>query len=421
MNLRVLFVADFRSPLARNWISNLSRQGYELAVFSTRDVGYMQDDSVAVTCADDPWRRLHARATGRGNAKVYGTDRLDTPLRRLANRIPRGRPNKPQWRVGLELMSTALNRGKLRSVITGFQPDLIHALRIPFEGILTARAITAGPFAVSIWGNDLTLHASSNRLVARETRRVLGVVDGLHTDCKRDATLARQWGFRGQGPTLVAPSGGGVEIPVPSSSADQSDLNSVLGVPAGSRIVVNPRGVRRYVRTDVFLRALPLVYANHPDVYAVGVGLRGVPFAERLVAELDILPRTRLHPPLAQEDMARLFLRAEVSVSPSLHDGTPNSLLEAMAAGCVPVAGDIPSIREWICHRSNGVLCDPNDPRSVANAISFALSDSHVRTHGLKHNRALVASRASVSAVGRAVSSFYEQVVADSRSQRRAL
>jgi hypothetical protein len=43
-------------------------------------------------------------------------------------------------------------------------------------------------------------------------------------------------------------------------------------------------------------------------------------------------------------------------VSPAIHDGTPNSLLEGMACGCFPVAGDLESIREWITHGQNGLL-----------------------------------------------------------------
>ena len=31
-----------------------------------------------------------------------------------------------------------------------------------------------------------------------------------------------------------------------------------------------------------------------------------------------------------------------------MHDGTPNTLLEGMACGCLPVAGDLDSIREWL-------------------------------------------------------------------------
>lgn len=54
--------------------------------------------------------------------------------------------------------------------------------------------------------------------------------------------------------------------------------------------------------------------------------------------------------------MAELFRLSSVAVSPSLHDGTPNTLLEAMDCGCIIVTGDIESVREWINDGENGSL-----------------------------------------------------------------
>ena len=50
-------------------------------------------------------------------------------------------------------------------------------------------------------------------------------------------------------------------------------------------------------------------------------------------------------------------------------------ILEGMALGALPVAGDIESIREWITQGKNGLLFDPNDPRAVAAAILSALEN----------------------------------------------
>ena len=46
---------------------------------------------------------------------------------------------------------------KLNRVIRKVRPDAVHALRIPFEGMLAAQTPASVPLAVSIWGNDLTL------------------------------------------------------------------------------------------------------------------------------------------------------------------------------------------------------------------------------------------------------------------------
>ena len=126
---------------------------------------------------------------------------------------------------------------------------------------------------------------------------------------------------------------------------------------------------------------------------------------------LDIKDNVRLLPSVPREQMAELFRLASVAVSPSLHDGTPNSLLEAMACGCFPVAGDIESVREWIANGDNGLLCDPKNPESVARAVIRALADKQMRSNALERNTRSIAERAEYNKVMRKAEEFYSEVV----------
>ena len=69
-----------------------------------------------------------------------------------------------------------------------------------------------------------------------------------------------------------------------------------------------------------------------------------------------------LLPYLDQQQLWQLFSRAQVYVSLSSHDGTPNTFLEALACGCFPVVGDIESLREWLEPERTGLLVDPTRP-----------------------------------------------------------
>jgi glycosyltransferase involved in cell wall biosynthesis len=98
-------------------------------------------------------------------------------------------------------------------------------------------------------------------------------------------------------------------------------------------------------------------------------------------------------------------------VSPSTHDGTPNSLLEAMACGVFPICGDLESIREWIDHEENGLLIDPNDPKSLADAIVRALKDSALRNRAAKLNAQIIADRADYGKNMEKAEEFYKTVI----------
>jgi glycosyltransferase involved in cell wall biosynthesis len=109
--------------------------------------------------------------------------------------------------------------------------------------------------------------------------------------------------------------------------------------------------------------------------------------------------------------MGDVFRRAEVSVSPSEHDGTPNTLLESMACGCFPISGDLESIREWVDHGSNGLLIDPSNPTSLANAVIDSFRKPELRERAREKNIELISTRAVRSSVMQRAESFYERFV----------
>ncbi len=59
------------------------------------------------------------------------------------------------------------------------------------------------------------------------------------------------------------------------------------------------------------------------------------------------------------EALPECYGRAFVFVLPSLYEGLPKALLEAMSSGCACLAADIPGIRDVIEHGRNGLLCPP--------------------------------------------------------------
>src|SRR6185295_10078203 len=89
----------------------------------------------------------------------------------------------------------------------------------------------------------------------------------------------------------------------------------------------------------------------------------------------------------------------------------PNSLIESMACGCLPVAGDIESVREWIVDGENGLLCDPRDSDSVAKAIVRGLTDVELRDRSREINTRLVDERADYDKVMIEAEQFYVRVI----------
>ena len=291
---------------------------------------------------------------------------------------------------------------RLRPIIERIQPDLIHAMRIPYEGMLAADAFTgSAPLLVSVWGNDFTLHAPSSAGMRHYTEWTLRVTDALHADCQRDIRLAKKWGLSPQKPTLVTPGNGGIRTEIFHPAADA----------ATAPLVVNPRGFRAYIRNDTFFRSIPLVLKERPDARFVCASMAGEPQALAWLRDLGIEHAVELLAPRPHAGMADLFRAAQVVVSPTTHDGTPNSLLEGMACGCFPVAGDLDSIREWITPNVNGLLADAGDPSALAAAILRGLNEPVLRQQAAQENAAIIAGRAEYTSNMERAAAFYKKLI----------
>ena len=409
--MRVVFIADARSPIATGWMSFFVRQGHDVHVISSYPCSAEALPGATVYQLPIAFSRLAdlgRPAAGAGGNHQSATSRAIATLRsgRLANLSTFAR----FWLAPLEL---GRHLRKARELILQLSPDLVHAMRIPFEGILATRATPRKtPLLISVWGNDLTLFASQYPLVASQTRMSLRRASALHCDCLRDLRLASQsWGFDINKTSLVSPSGGGIHTSIFTPGESDPSLRRELGIPDDALVVFNPRGFRDYLRTDVFFQSIPLVLKRHPRSLFVCAGMQSNPIAEKWVRRLAIQKSVRLLPSMSHERMAGLFRLAIIAVSPSLHDGTPNTLLEAMACGCFPVAGDIDSVREWIADGVNGLFCDPTSPESLANAIIEALSNQRLRDSAREHNIRLIAERAEYGKVMQQAEEFYFRIV----------
>jgi glycosyltransferase involved in cell wall biosynthesis len=382
--MRILFVADGRSPIAQNWIRYFAARGDGIYLASTfacpAGVDFPINGLEVIPVAFSALKKVN-QSPGSASTRTLG---LRTVFK--------------QWFGPLTIRRAAQ---RLRGFIKQVRPDLIHAMRIPYEGMLAAESSVGRPLIVSTWGNDFTLHAPSTRLMSHYTRRTMQVADALHADCHRDLRFAREWGFGAEKRGLVIPGNGGI----------RSNIFFPPAKPVEEPVIINPRGFRPYVRNDTFFKAIPLVLTKQPNAKFIFASMAGASPAQQWVKELDISNTVELLPPLPHVKMAEVFRRAQIVASPSIHDGTPNSLLEGIACGCFPIAGDLESIREWITPDENGLLFDSTDPRSIAGAIISAIENKSLRSKAAGLNQNIIASRAEYKQNMQKAKEFYEEVM----------
>jgi len=395
--MHILITADGRSPIAINWIRMVLDAGHMVTLVTTYPCQKIPGVEHII-----PLHVAFGSLAGGGSSP-------SSALRRLVRRF---RPLFQAARntfapLGMERAGRQFSR-----LVEQVQPDIVHALRIPYEGILASHTPPGIPLVVNIWGNDFTLHANSSRMLGRLTTGTLRRADALMADTRRDLRLAVRWGFDSTKPALALPSAGGIDLEQVGAAVPLPFRQEVFAkIPKDIPWVVNPRGIRAYTRTDVFFQSIPLVLNRWQNVRFLCPGMENRKEAEDWVQRLGIGDHVHLLPVLSQDDLWRLFSRSVMSLSITMHDGTPNTLLEAMACGSLPIAGDLETLREWITPGVNGLLVDPNQPQAVADAMLLGFANPQLFRTAAEINRNIILERAETRMVREKLQKFYQEIL----------
>jgi glycosyltransferase involved in cell wall biosynthesis len=94
-----------------------------------------------------------------------------------------------------------------------------------------------------------------------------------------------------------------------------------------------------------------------------------------------------------RRDLSRVYGAIDIAALTSLNEGTPVSLIEALAAGRPVVATAVGGVPDVIRHEQTGVLISPGDPSAFALALDHLVCDEDLRRRIVKQGRTEVARR----------------------------
>jgi L-malate glycosyltransferase len=261
-----------------------------------------------------------------------------------------------------------------------FRPDLVNAHFLPNYGWMATR-LHASPFVLTTLGSDILLVPKLTPLHRWRTRHVLARCDRVTADAPMLAAAIAAFGVLPER-ILTVPFG-----------IEPGRFDTLRERPARPLVVLSTRRLEPVYDVATLLRAFELLPAGLRQGMELRIAGTG--------SELRELRRIGLDPParflgwLAPAALDRALSAAHVYVSASRSDSTSVSLLEAMAAGCLPVVSDIPGNREWMRDGENGLLFPAGDAAALAACLQRAAADPELRARAAGVNRELVATRAS--------------------------
>jgi glycosyltransferase involved in cell wall biosynthesis len=194
----------------------------------------------------------------------------------------------------------------------------------------------------------------------------------------------------------------GIEPVVVGGSGIDLDHFAPAPLPSGPAFLMISRllgdkGVREYLAAAVRLKA------RHPEVDFRLIGyFDQSPDAIRR-AELDAAVAGGVDYLGRQEDVRPGIAAASVYVLPSYHEGTPRSVLEAMAMGRPIITTDVPGCRQTVEAGVNGLLVPARDTDALAAAMEQLIeAPGRIAEMGAR-SRELAAQRFDVHRVNDAI------------------
>ncbi len=112
---------------------------------------------------------------------------------------------------------------------------------------------------------------------------------------------------------------------------------------------------------------------------------------------------------VTKPDLIALYQNADCFVNPSLYEGLPNTVLEAMASGLPVVASRVPGNNTLVTDRETGLLFSLEEPRQLGSALGFLLHDRAAALRMGARGRARVVERFSWQAAAAAYLRLFDE------------
>ena len=271
---------------------------------------------------------------------------------------------------------------QIRNIVRSLNPEIVHThsskagILGRWAAKLSAREVklvhTVHGFAFSPFHGRFsnTVYKTLEKLTAPITDLFLFVTDEDRKEAERLGLLKRSsW--------AIVRSIVGVER-FRQAASRRKELREKMGIPLSTPVIGGLFPFKPQKDPLGFIEIANLVHQRLPQALFL-VGGDGVlrREMERLIEELGLREWVRL---LGWQERAEEFLPlCDTLLLPSLWEGLPQVLVQAMACNTIPVASSVNGTKELLREGRNGLLFSPRDYREGASKVLQSLEDKTFR------------------------------------------
>jgi sugar transferase (PEP-CTERM/EpsH1 system associated) len=366
-------------------------------------------------------------------APCFGVGGLERVILELVANIDRSRftpsfctllaPDREMYRAieRLDLSCSVLDKGD--GINLSLPARLARLMRRERIDVVNAHDIGATLYAAPaarLAGISRVVHADHSQILTKTRhtsiyRLVMRRFVEHTVTVSRDLAdyLAREYGIERDRITIIP---NGIDVSRFADAVDSSRVREELGIGPEKRIIGTIGRLTEQKGTEYLIRAFAGLARDIPDLALVVVGdgeLR--PGLERLASELGAGSSVVFAG--IREEIPEFLNLFDLFVLPSLWEGQPLTLLEAMAAGKPVIAADVGGNVEILRGGDLGVLVPPRNVGVLADAMRRLLADRSLAQDLGRRSRAHAASEFGASKMTRRYERVFDSLLSG-RSSR---
>jgi len=155
-------------------------------------------------------------------------------------------------------------------------------------------------------------------------------------------------------------------------------MREKYGIPGDAKVLATAGILSRGKNIETLIKCLPKVEVKDLYLLIIGDGSTNPDFnykdsLQRLAKQLGVDKKVIFTGWLEKEKLWKLYLASDLFVLPSLSEGMPNAMLEALGAGLPCMGSNIAGVKDILQY--DELMFDPMDEQTVINKVRQLFSD----------------------------------------------
>lgn len=272
----------------------------------------------------------------------------------------------------IKILGVALFWLKLFFSLRKIRPDIIHCQGLQIApSALLAKKFLGLPYLVYCHGSDVYLPWKFKSLISEQVLKNANAVVALTEDMKKKVEELYNRKI------FVIPNG----IELKNFKNLSKDIaRQKLKLAKEEKFLVFVGTLKQVKGLKYLIEAVKILKGKMPEMRLLIIGEGGEKEnLQEQVEKLKLKQNVIFFGKLANEKIPEYMIASDIFVLPSLSEGLPVTVLEAMAAGLPIVATQVGGLPEIVKQGQNGFLVEAKEPEILAQKILTLLSDEKLR------------------------------------------